>query len=195
MKSILTSLLIPFILLLPVSAQNEAKPADPFEDGMRQAFNAYKKGENEAVTAKLRELLKIMEDKNAAKLGGLLPDALGDWKAETLKQENLGLVGGGVSLSRIYVSGEKRITVAVVKDSPLVAQLLPLFVNEELLRMTNRTMHKISGETGVMEGTDKLQVVVDERIYLELVGTGGAGETELVALAGKLDLKAMAKIK
>ena len=76
-----------------------------------------------------------------------------------------------------------------------MSDLLPLFVNEELLKLTNRKMHKISGVTAAMEGENKIQLIVDERIYIELEGEGGAGETELVDVAGKLDLPAMAKIR
>ncbi|MEO5917805.1 MAG: hypothetical protein ABIS50_26470 [Luteolibacter sp.] len=167
--------------------------ADPFEDGMRQAFTDYKKGDNEAVSAKLRDLLKIMDEKGAAKVGGLLPDAMDAWKGETVKREDV--PGGGVSMSRVYVSGAHRITVKVIKDSPLVAQLLPLLANEELIKMTNRKTHRIAGETAIMEGEHKLQVVLDERIYVEFEGDEGTGETELVSFATKIDLAKLGKLK
>lgn len=125
----------------------------------------------------------------------MLPDTVGAWKGETVQGDDLAAAGGGVSMSRVYVSGEHKITTKVVKDSPIVDQLLPLFVNEDLLRMANRKMHRISGETGVMDGENKLQIVVAQKIYLELEGDAGTGETELVAFAEKLDLKAMAKLK
>lgn len=196
MKSILALSLISLSIGLPLAAQPAApKTPDAFEEGMRQAFTAYKKGDDEAVTAKLRELLKIIDEKGAAKLGATLPDMAGTWKGETLKIEDTTALGGGASVSRTYVSGDKRVTVNIVKDSPLISQLLPLFVNEDLLKMSGRNMHKISGETAVMDGESKLQLVVAQRIYLELVGENGAGETELVNVAEKLDLAGMAKLK
>lgn len=193
MKPTLKLLLMSIALVLPVAAQDAAKPADPFETGMREAFTAYKKGDNEAVSAKLRELLKIMDEKGAAKLGGYLPDLLGTWKGEAVKRDED--AGGGLAISRTYVSGDQKITVKIVKDYPKLAELLPIFVNETLLNAAGRKMHKVSGETAVMEGENKLELIVDERIYLALEGEGGAGETELVALAGKLDLPAIAKMK
>ncbi|GAA5128009.1 hypothetical protein JIN84_07845 [Luteolibacter yonseiensis] len=196
MKTLLALSLVSLAVGLPLSAQPAApKPADPFEEGMRQAFTAYKKGDDEAVTAKLRELLKIMDAKGSAKVGATLPDMAGTWKGESLKNDDTSAIGGGASVSRTYVSGDKRVTARVVKDSPLVAQLLPIFVNDELLKISGRKIHKISGETAVMDGEDKLQIVLDQRIYVELVGEGGAGETELVSLAEKLDLSAIAKLK
>ena len=196
MKPILKPIAIAVISsLLPLAAKDEPKKIEGFEEGMRQAFADYKKGDSEAVAAKLRELLKLMEQQGALKMGIVLPDAVGAWKGESLKTDDIGALGGGVSLSRVYVSGEHRITAKVVKDSPMVTQLLPLFANEELIRMTNRKTHKIAGETGIMEGENKLQIVVDGRILVELEGDAGTGETGLVAFAGKLDLAALAKIK
>ena len=153
----------------------------------------YKKGDNEAVSAKLRELLKLMDEKNAAKVGGLLPDTLEAWKGESVKRENV--PGGGISMSRVYVSGEHRITVKVIKDSPMVTQLLPLLANEDLIKMTNRKTHRIAGETAIMEGEHKLQIVLDERIYVEFECDEAIGETELVSFATKIDLPRMAKLK
>jgi hypothetical protein len=83
----------------------------------------------------------------------------------------------------------------VIKDSPLVKGLIPLIANEDLLKLTGRKTHRISGETAVMEGERKLQLVADGRILVELVGNAEADEKDLVALARKLDLAALAKMK
>ena len=194
MKTI-PSLLASASLLFAFAARAETPRPDPFEEGMRQAFMDYKKGDNEAVTAKLRELLKLMEERDAQKVGGLHPAVLNGWKGERLQRDDLGIVGGGLSISRVYVSGKRDITVKVMKDSPLVKQLLPLLTNEDLIRMSNRKTHNIAGETAIMEGEKKMRLVLDGRILVELVAGGDAGERELVAAVRKLDLKALAKMQ
>ncbi len=178
---------------LPAMGKEEPLRVEGFEEGMRQAFVDYKKGDSEAVTAKLRELIKLMEDKDAAKVADLLPDMVNGWKGETLNREEA--PGGGISLSRIYVSGEHRITVKVIKDSPVVNQLLPLLMNDELIRLSNRKTSKISGEMAIMEGENKLQMVLDGRIYLELEGDETTGETPLTGFARKLNIAALKKMK
>ncbi len=196
MKTLLKPIAFVVISFLsPVAAKDEPQKIEGFEEGVRQAFADYKKGDHEAVTAKLRELLKLMEEKGAAKVGTVLPDAVEAWRGETLKKDDIAVLGGGVSLSRTYVSGVHRITAKVVKNSPLVTQLLPLLANEDLIRMANRKTHRIAGETAIMEGESKLQIVVDGRIYVELEGDKATGETALVAFARKLDLAALAKMK
>ena len=190
--------ILPLLLalaILPPAAHAQPAKGDPFEEGMRQAFADYKKGDNEAVTAKLRELLKVMEQRGAAKVGSLLPDELDGWKGETLKTEDLGILGGGVSISRTYVSGNRTITVKVLKDSPLIKTLIPLLTNEDLIRASNRKTHRISSETAIMDGEHKLQLVLDQRIFVELVGDETILEKDLVAAARKLDLREIAKLK
>jgi hypothetical protein len=183
-------------LSLPVLAAREpAGKPDLFESGLRQVMDDYRKGDHAAVTEKLRVLLKMMEEKGAAKVGELLPETLAEWKGGSLKQDDLGVVGGGISISRAYTLGKREITAKVIKDSPLVKQLIPLIANEDLLRLTNRKTYRISGETAVMEGARKLQLVVDGRILVELVGNEEVEEKDLVALARKLDLAALAKMK
>jgi hypothetical protein len=181
--------------VLPLTAMGQSPAPDRFEEGMRQAFADYKKGDHEAVTAKLRELLKMMEERDAAKVGALLPEQLNGWKGGNLVKEDLGILGGGVSLARTYSSGNREITVKAIKDSPLVKQLMPLLTNEDLIRASNRKTQRIGGETAIMDGERKLQIVLDQRILVEITGDNTIGEKELVAAARLLDLKALAKLK
>lgn len=194
MKTIATALaLVSF--LLPMAVTAEPPKADPFEEGMRQAFTDYKKGDIEAVTANLRKLLKLMEERDAEKVGETLPAELNGWRGGRVKHDDLGTVGGGVSVSRSYLSGRSDITVKVMKDAPAIKQLLPLLTNDELIRISNRKTYRISGETAIMDGGRKMQMVIDERIFVELVAGGEAGEKDLVSVARKLDLRALAKMK
>ncbi len=185
-----------FPAALSLTLQASPPKGDAFEEGMRQAFADYKQGKNEAVTAKLRELIKLVEDKSALQVGELLPDTLNGWKGETLKREDLAILGGGVSISRTYVStGNRTLTVKVVRDSPFVKQLIPLLTSEDLIRAGNRKTHRIAGETAIMDGERKLQLVLDQRIFVELTGGDTVGETELVAAARDLDPGKLAKMK
>jgi len=195
MKTLLPILAVAVLSVPAVSAKEDPKKPDLFENGLRQVMEDYRKGDDEAVIEKLRILTKMMEEKGAKKVGDLLPDAIDSWKGETLRQEDLAVLGGGVSMSRVYKSVKKEVAVKVIKDSPLVKQLIPLIGNEELMKLANRKTYSISGETAVMEGDKKLQLVVDKRILVELVANAEAEEKDLVTIARKLDLNALAKMK
>lgn len=195
MKTLVSILVVAAWSAPAAFAKEEPKKPDLFESGLRQVMDDYRKGNEEAVVEKLRVLLKMMEEKGAKKVGDLLPESIDAWKGESLKQEDLAALGGGVSMSRVYASGKKQVTVKVIKDSPVVKQLIPLIGNEELMKLANRKTYSISGETAAMEGEKKLQLVVDQRILVELTANAEAEEKDLVALARKLDLNALAKMK
>lgn len=197
MKYIPAIALFTVIAAMPFSiqAKENAANTDPVEEGMRQAFADYKKGDSEAATTGLRAMIKLIEDKGAVGVAKLLPDQLEDWKGESLKRDDMGILGGGVSISRVYVSKGHKIAVKVIKDSPMVKQLIPLLANEDLIRLSNRKTYRVSTETAIMDGTQKLQLVVDERILVELTTEDEKMETEMVGLVRKLDLKSLAQMK
>jgi hypothetical protein len=195
MRSILRLLAVAALTAPALFAKEPAAKPDLFESGLRQVMDDYRKGDHEAVTEKLRILLKMMEEKGAKKVGEVLPETIEAWKGEALKQDDLTLMGGGISITRNYVSGKRQILAKVIKDSPLVKQLIPLIANEELLKLSNRKTYRISGETAAMDGERKLQMVVDGRILVELVGNEDVEEKDLVAVVRKLDLDALAKMK
>ena len=195
----MTRYLLPILLgiglSLPCHAQPATGPADPVADGLREAFRLHQKGDAEALAAKLRELVKLVEDKGAAKVAVLLPDKLGDWKAGELRREDMAILGGGISLVRQYQSGEKSVNVKVVKDSPLAKQFIPILMNEDLMKASGRKSQRISWATGYMEGERKLQMVLEGTVYLELAGNDKTSANDVVELARKLDLRALGKLK
>ncbi len=172
----------------------EEKAEDEIEMGLRNVFTVYKKGDTQDALERMRALVKLLEEKSADAVGELLPEEVGDWKGETMKKEDLAIAGGGVSISRLYVDGEKHVTVKVIKDAPVVKPLIAMLGNKELLALSGRKTSRISGEVAVMEGERKLQMVLDGRIYVELEGDAATDERDLVSLARKLDLRAISKL-
>jgi hypothetical protein len=175
--------------LLGQQAKNDA-----MSTGLRDAYNLHQKGDNEALTAKLRELLKLAEEAGAKKLAARLPETIGDWKGEEIKPEDLTLFGGGTSLTRVYKNDAKKITVKVVKDSPLAKQLAPLLQNEQLLAIGGRKTERISGRTAVYEGERKLQMVIGDNLYLEIAGNEPCDSGDVAGLARKLDIRSLERI-
>ncbi len=172
----------------------EEKTEDDIEMGLRNVFTVYKKGDKKEALERMRALVKLMEANSADAVAELLPEEVGDWKGETMKKEDLTIAGGGVSISRVYVDGEKNVTVKIIKDAPVIKPIIAMLANKELLALSGRKTSRISGELAVMEGERKLQMVLDERIFVELVGNAASDERDLVSLARKLDLRAISKL-
>ena len=190
MKRLLPALFFAFASLAPAQQTKN----DAMSTGLRDAYNLHQKGDNEALTAKLRELLKLAEEAGAKKLASRLPDAIGEWKGEEIKPEDLTLLGGGTSLTRAYKDGNKKITVKVVKDSPVAKQLAPLLKNEQLLELGGRKTERISGRTAVYDGERKLQMIIGDDLYLEVAGNEPCKSADVAGLARKLDIRSLERL-
>ena len=87
-------------LLLISLAGTATVRADEVTLALKAAYNAYTEKELSTAIEKAREAVKLMEEKSAALLqASILPDKIDRWKGETVQKENLGLLGGGVSLN------------------------------------------------------------------------------------------------
>jgi hypothetical protein len=180
------------LLVLPLTAAEEKK--DAFEIAFREAWELHKAGKEEEVAEKLRELLQMVEKREADQVVETLPSQLEYWKGGEVKREDLAVMGGGIAISRTYATGKRKVEVKVIKDSPLMQKLAPLIANPQLLALGGRKTHKIAGKTAVMEGDKKLQMILSDRIYLELNAIGEATEKDMLDVARRLDLRALAEI-
>lgn len=193
-KTVAALFLVSLCFAIPCHGEEKEEP-DEVENALRQVYATYKAGDKQEVLSQLRALVRLVEGKAAEAVGELLPAEVDDWKGESMKREDLTFAGGGISIARTYVSGERQITVKVIKDAPVLKPMIELLGNKNLLALGTRETHRISGETAVMEGERKLQMVLDQRIYVELVANEGADGKDLVSLARKLDLRALAKLE
>ena len=192
MKRLLAGALATF---LAVAGAVAAPKGDEVESGLRDAYKLYQERKYGEVSDKLREILKLLEEKNVERVEVVLPKKVSDWEGGELTRENLELFGGGVAMKRTYFWGVKSVTIKLTKDSPLVDKLLPLLQNEQLIEISGRKVHTISGEKAVMENERKLQMVIDGEILLEATGNAKTKETDVVGLTRKLDVRLMKKMK
>jgi len=192
MKTILHLVLASLMIGLTTAAP---KKKDPVEKGLREAYDLYKKRNYGQVSDKLRELLKLLDEKNQKRAGVVLPEEIKDWKGGDLVREDLDALGGGLSVKRRYQNGRKNITVKLVKDSPLADKIMKLLTNDGLVALSKRKTHTISGIRAVMENERKLQMVIGDEILLEVQGDKDTNEQDVVGFTRKLDIKLMKKMK
>lgn len=173
----------------------DPKKKDPIEQGLREAYDEYKKRNYGQVSDKLRELIKLLEAKNEKRAGIVLPETVKDWHGGDLIRENLDALGGGLSVKRHYQNKRKNISVKLVKDSPLADRIMKLLTNDVLVKASNRKTHTVNGVRAVMEHERKLQMVIGDEILLEVVGDKDTTELDVVGFTRKLDINLMKKMK
>ncbi|MCP5536827.1 MAG: hypothetical protein H7A51_11435 [Akkermansiaceae bacterium] len=192
MKTLILPLIAIFSLGVAEAAPNKK---DPIEQGLRDAYDEYKKKNYGQVSDKLRELIKLLEEKNEKRAEVVLPEKVKDWQGGDLVREDLEVLGGGLSVKRHYQSGRKNIMVKLVKDSPLADKIMKLLTNDALVQLSKRKTHTINGVRAVMENERKLQMVIGDEILLEVVGDKDTTELDVVGFTRKLDISLMKKMK
>jgi len=195
MKTLIALTLAAGILILPAPGDPKNKGKDPIEQGLREAFSLYQKEDLKSVTQKLRAILKLLDEKNAAKIGEALPDRVEEWMAAPLVREDLSSLGGGVSVKRTYTLNNKSITAKLVKDSPLITKWLEVLANREALKFTGKKVHTIDGEAALVDSERKILVSIEGELLLELEGDNDCDSKDILAFARKLDLKKMKRLE
>lgn len=190
-----TFLLPTIALFSTLGAFADDKKKDDVEQGLLLAYNEYQKGNYSAVNDKLREVIKLVEAKNAKRVGDILPEKIDDWFGTELKREDLAAIGGGISVKRSYNQESKSINVKLVKDSPLVDKWIQMLANKDLLNASGKKTYTIDGETALIDSPLKVLVAIEGEILLEITGDNDCKTKDLVAFARKLDFKALKKLK
>lgn len=76
-------LINPLLVIFSVGITDSApKKKDPIEQGLREAYDEYKKKNYGQVSDKLRELIKLLEAKNEKRAEVVLPEKVKDWQAD-----------------------------------------------------------------------------------------------------------------
>ena len=190
-------IILQLVIVISMVGLASAAPVkkDPVEQGLREAYELYKKRNYGQVSDKLRELLKLLEENNGKRAEVVLPEKVKDWHGGDLVRENLEALGGGLSVKRHYHKKRKNISVKLVKDSPLADKIMKLLTNDALVQLSKRKTHTISGIRAVMENPRTLQMVIADEILLEVVGDKDTSEQDVVGFTRKLDINLMKKMK
>ena len=176
------------ILSLVVTLAGPAA-ADEVTDLFRKAYKQYTAGELGEMTATLREITRLTDDRKELHLAKALPNRVGEYLGLPAKSEDPLPFGGGVSLERSYVHGPKMITVKVVQDSPLADAVMKLLTNDDLVAWSGVKVHTIDGQQAIMDGERRLRIAVEGRTYLEVTGNAAVRESEVVSFTRKLPVR------
>jgi hypothetical protein len=163
--------------------------ADEFEDSLNAALKAWKENKVDEASTALQNANRIIAEKGGEKLEEVLPKTINGWTRGRLETQSLASAGGGTATKVNYKKGdptkgeEKRITVNVTADNPLLSQVsafLKAPALGALLGQKTRQIGEFSAMSIPKEGV--LQFPVNQRYMIILQGKK-IPEDELVALA------------
>lgn len=164
--------------------------ADPVTDRIDAARAAYEAKDLKTAGAELAAASKAIADMKAGLLAQSLPAAPEGW-TQTINadyQANLAMAGGGTGAEATYSTQDgTTVTVNMMMDSPLMAMMMGMFGNPQMLAMMGKTV-EVNGAT-LLDQDNSLTTVVDNRI---LVNISGATVDQLLPFAQAMDFTALA---
>lgn len=181
--------LMALFVALALSAAAPAAFADDIGDAIEEARRAYRANDLAAAKAALDVASQLIAQRSATGLSRFLPAAPAGWTAGEAETDAsaAAMFGGGLIAKRRYSIGSREATVQVLANSPLIAQMAPLFSNAQLLGTMGRVF-RVKGKTAVLARDGNIQVLLGRTL---VTIEGSANEQEKRALLDALDLVAI----
>lgn len=170
-------------LALPVAA------ADDVPARLDAARAAYQKGDLPRAVRELDVALRQLHERLGRALAEALPPPLAGWQAEAAEVQGLGLVGGGLSVTRAYARNDSSLNASLILDSPAVEAAAALLANPAATAaQPNMKRVKVGAEDALVryDGSTRsgeITIVLGSRVLLEIQGDNLAGADVLVEAA------------
>ena len=164
--------------------------ADDVSDRLTAALAAYEAGDLRATTTELGGATTALSQKKGALLAAVLPATPEGWTREINEDYAAGIAmaGGGTGAEARYIDPDgNEITVNYTMDSPLLAMMIGMFANEQMIAMLGKTV-EVNGTRMVDQDTG-MTTVIDNRILVQINGDETA---KMVPLAQTIDFAALA---
>ncbi|MCU0815265.1 MAG: hypothetical protein MUF74_01920 [Cypionkella sp.] len=181
--------LFPSLVLLAAALTLPAQ-ADEVSDRIDAARAAYDAQDLRTAGAELAAASKAIAEMKSALLAQSLPAAPEGWSQtiNTEFQANLAIAGGGTGAEASYAAEDgTTVTVNMMMDSPMLAMMMGMFGNPQMLAMMGKTV-EVNGAT-LLDQDNSLTTVVDNRI---MVSISGAPADQLLPFAQGMDFVALA---
>ena len=177
------------LLVAGLLASTAAARADDISDAITEAQQAYASGDLIGAKQSLDIASQLLAQRNAAGLAKFLPPAPVGWTAGEAETDAsvAAMFGGGLIAKRVYTKGDDTITVQILSQSPMIAQLSPMFANAQMLGMMGKVFRQ-NGRTAVLTKDGKVQLLTGGTLVM-IEGSGN--EADKRAFLGAIDLKAL----
>jgi hypothetical protein len=130
-------------------------------------------------------------------LESYLPEPLDGWTAEEATSQAAGaaMFGGAVTAERVYRKDNKRVTVTLITDSPMVQSMMMMLKNPMFATAGGGKMKRIGGEKAIIKydannQSGEVQLAVGNVL---VTVNGAAQEDDLVAYTEGVNLKGLAQ--
>lgn len=178
-------------LVVAASAAWAPAWADDVEDAVSEAMEAYKNKDYKGATEALDFATTLIRQKKGNVLEGYLPLPLNGWTAEEAESAAAGtaMFGGGVNASRTYTKGDKRVTVSLITDSPMLSGVMMMMGNPMFAGSEGGKLQRIKGQKAMVKEGEITMTVSNTLVTIN----GNANEADLIEYAKGVDVDGLSK--
>jgi type II secretory pathway component HofQ len=156
--------------------------AGEFKDAVKESVEAYDKNDLATARQSLGYASQLLAQKSAAQLSAVLPAAQSGWTVKDKASRGAGSLGivGGIQAEREYVKDRKTVTISIMGDSPLLAQVMAVFSNPAFSGSMGK-MTRINGRMAIVSDRGKLTFVVANRFVVTVAGSASDDDKQAYA--------------
>jgi hypothetical protein len=171
-------------------AQPDTARADEVEESIQAALEAYQAGDVAMAKEELDFASQLLSQMKAAGLADFLPAPLPGWDREDAETQAMGaaMMGGGLSASAVYTSGDKRLNIEMLADNPMVTAMAGMFGNTATMGAMG-TVRRINRQKVVITNDGELQTLVNNRILIQM--NGSAPTEDMEAYFAEIDIEGL----
>ena len=169
-----------------------AVSADEIRSAIDEGISAYEAGKFSLAAAQLDLASQLLREKSGAAIAEAFPEAPEGW--ETEGEANVEAIGGGfmggmTTADQTYTDGSGRVTIRIVTDSPMIAQLSMLLSNPAMVRQMGQKTVKIGNGQALLnfDGDSGTLTQVIAGRYLVTVEGSGVEESTMTDFASAID--------
>ncbi len=187
-------LIFSIALTLPFTTSSFLQ-ADEIEETISKALESYKAGEFSKTTSNLQYAVNLLSEKKAEAVLKTIPESVGSWKGDEGTTESLGMLGGGISVTRNFTHGDLYAKILIYMDSPMVQQFLGVLANPAFAGQMGLKMRDVHGEKASYNPqSGEISLVVNNSILIK-IEANSVPEEDALALARAIDIEALKKLQ
>lgn len=188
LRNAIAAMLLSSGLLIP------AAQADEISDALAKAAEAYQNGDIGATMAALQEAETALQQRRAETLKTFLPAAMEGWTLQDNDTMAMAgeMLGGGYGVSRLYTKADgNSVSLDVIADSPMLAMVMGMFANPQMMQMSGMKTETIAGQTAMVDEMGGYQLMVANRFMITVGGSAALEEKR--AYVERIDFEGLSK--
>jgi hypothetical protein len=168
----------PFICFIAAAGLAVLSPwpvlaADTVPTHLDAARQAYQKGDAARTAMEAEAALTELHDRLGKGLAEFMPGALAGWQAEAPEVQGLGLVGGGLAVTRAFSKTEQSLNATLILDSPAVNAAVALQAGTTVQPSLKRV--KLGADDALLRWdantkAGEITIVLGNRVLLQIEG-------------------------